>query len=116
MIYYDTHAHYNDEKYNGVVDETLKECFSVGVKKINVIGYNVDSSLKAIELSNMYNEIYSVIGIHPSDVGKCSVEEIERIYNENNNGKIVAIGEIGLDYYWVKDNKEEQKKLFIEHI
>ena len=116
MIYYDTHAHYNDEKYNGVVDETLKECFSVGVKKINVIGYNVDSSLKAIELSNMYNEIYSVIGIHPSDVGKCSVEEIERIYNENNNGKIVAIGEIGLDYYWVKDNKEEQKKLFIEQI
>ena len=61
----------------------------------------------------MYNEIYSVIGIHPSDVGKCSVKEIERIYNENNNGKIVAIGEIGLDYYWVKDNKEEQKKLFI---
>ncbi|MGN1012358.1 MAG: TatD family hydrolase [Clostridia bacterium] len=116
MIYYDTHAHYNDEKYNGVVDETLKECFSVGVKKINVIGYNVDSSLKAIELSNMYNEIYSVIGIHPSDVGKCSVEEIERIYNENNNGKIVAIGEIGLDYYWVKDNKEEQKKLFIDQI
>ena len=116
MIYYDTHAHYNDEKYNGVVDETLKECFSVGVKKINVIGYNVDSSLKAIELSNMYNEIYSVIGIHPSDVGKCSVEEIERIYNANNNGKIVAIGEIGLDYYWVKDNKEEQKKLFIEQI
>ncbi len=116
MRYYDTHAHYNDEKFNGIVDETLNECMSVGVKYINNIGYNIESSKLAIELSNKYKECYAVIGIHPSDVGKCSVDEVEDLYKNLNNGKIVAIGEIGLDYYWVKDNKEEQKKLFIEQI
>lgn len=116
MIYFDTHAHYNDEKFNGIVNETLNECFDAGVRKINVIGYNIESSLKSIELSNKYKEIYSVIGIHPSDVGKCKVEDIEEMYDKYNNGKIVAIGEIGLDYYWIKDNKEEQKELFISQI
>lgn len=116
MKYFDTHAHYNDEKFNGIVDETLQECFNAGVEKINIIGYNVDSSIKAIELSNEYDNLYAVIGIHPSDVDKCSVDEIEDIYRKYNNNKIVAIGEIGLDYYWVKDNKEKQKDLFIEQI
>ena len=116
MIYYDTHAHYNDEKFDDVVDETIKECLDIGVHYINNIGYNIESSKKAIELSKKYNECYAVIGIHPSDVGKCEVEDIEKLYKNLNNGKIVAIGEIGLDYYWVKDNKEEQKKLFISQI
>ena len=116
MIYYDTHAHYNDEKFDDVVDETIKECLDIGVHYINNIGYNIESSKKAIELSKKYNECYAVIGIHPSDVGKCEVEDIEMLYKNLNNGKIVAIGEIGLDYYWVKDNKEEQKKLFISQI
>lgn len=116
MKFFDTHAHYNDEKFNGIVDETLNECFDIGVEKINVVGYNVESSKSAIELSNKYSKLYAVIGIHPSDVEKCTVDEIEKIYNEYNNGKIVAIGEIGLDYYWVKDNKEKQKALFIEQI
>ena len=116
MIFYDTNAHYNDEKFDDVVDETIKECLDIGVHYINNIGYNIESSKKAIELSKKYNECYAVIGIHPSDVGKCEVEDIEKLYKNLNNGKIVAIGEIGLDYYWVKDNKEEQKKLFISQI
>jgi TatD DNase family protein len=116
MIYFDTHAHYNDSKFDGIVDKTIKDCIDVGVKKINNIGYNIESSKKAIELSNEYNEVYAVIGIHPSDVGLCTVDEVEELYNKYNNGKIVAIGEIGLDYYWVKDNKEEQKNLFIKQI
>ncbi len=116
MIIYDTHAHYNDEKFKDILEETLAENKKAGVIKINEIGYNLESSLKAIELSNKYDGHYAVIGIHPSDVEKCSADEIEDIYNKYNNGKIVAIGEIGLDYYWVKDNKEAQKELFIKQI
>ncbi len=116
MIIYDTHAHYNDEKFEGIVEQTLEENRKSGVVKVNNIGYNIESSIKAIELSNMFEDQYAVIGIHPSDVGKCTVKQIEELYNKKNNGKIVAIGEIGLDYYWVKDNKEEQKELFIEQI
>lgn len=116
MIIYDTHAHYNDEKFNEILEETLEDNKKAGVVKVNEIGYNVESSIKAIELSNKYEDHYAVIGIHPSDVEKCSANDIEEIYTKYNNGKIVAIGEIGLDYYWVKDNKEAQKKLFIEQI
>lgn len=112
MEYFDTHAHYNDEKFDGIVDDVLNRCKNIGVKYVINIGYNIESSIKAIELSNKYRNMYVAIGIHPSDVGKCSVEELEKIYNEYNNGKIVAIGEIGLDYSYTKENKKEQIDLF----
>lgn len=112
MEYFDTHAHYNDEKFDGIVDDVLNRCKNIGVKYVINIGYNIQSSIKAIELSNKYKNMYVAIGIHPSDVGKCSVEELEKIYNEYNNGKVVAIGEIGLDYSYTKENKKEQIDLF----
>ena len=112
MNYFDTHAHYNDEKFDGIVDDVLNRCKNIGVKYVINIGYNIESSIKAIELSNKYKNMYVAIGIHPSDVGKCSVEELEKIYNEYNNGKVVAIGEIGLDYSYTKENKKEQIDLF----
>ena len=112
MEYFDTHAHYNDEKFDGIVDDVLKRCKNIGVKYVINIGYNIQSSIKAIELSNKYKNMYVAIGIHPSDVGKCSVDELEKVYNEYNNGKIVAIGEIGLDYSYTKENKKEQIELF----
>ena len=112
MEYFDTHAHYNDEKFDGIVDDVLNRCKNIGVKYVINIGYNIESSIKAIELSNKYKNMYVAIGIHPSDVGKCSVEELEKIYNEYNNGKVVVIGEIGLDYSYTKENKKEQIDLF----
>ena len=112
MEYFDTHAHYNDEKFDGIVDDVLNRCKNIGVKYVINIGYNIESSIKAIELSNKYKNMYVAIGIHPSDVGKCTVEELEKIYNEYNNGKVVAIGEIGLDYSYTKENKKEQIDLF----
>ena len=116
MNYFDTHAHYNDEKFEGIVDDVLRRCKEIGVKYIINIGYNIESSIKAIELSNRYKNIYVAIGIHPSDVEKCSVEELEEVYRKYNNGKIVAIGEIGLDYSYTKENKNEQIELFKNQI
>ena len=116
MRYFDTHAHYNDEKFKDNLDEVISEYKNVGVDRVVNIGYNIESSKKAIDLSNAYSNTYVAIGIHPSDVDKSSVSELEELYNKYNNGKIVAIGEIGLDYYWVKDNKEAQKELFKEQI
>ena len=116
MNYFDTHAHYNDEKFEGIVDDVLRRCQEVGVKYIINIGYNIESSIKAIELSNRYKNIYVAIGIHPSDVDKCSVKELEEVYRKYNNGKIVAIGEIGLDYSYTKENKNEQIELFKNQI
>lgn len=118
MKYIETHAHYNDEVYKDNLDEVLQSCKESEVKYILNVGYNVESSKVSIELSKRYNEIYSIIGIHPHDVLE-KPNEILKLYNscsENQKNKIVAIGEIGLDYAFVKDNKEEQKKIFIEQI
>lgn len=78
------------------------------------------SSIDSINLSNKYDYIYAAIGIHPHDVDKYSANDIEKLYfdaqDKNLLNRIVAIGEIGLDYAFVKDNKESQKALFIEQI
>lgn len=116
MKFFDTHAHYNDEVYNDNLEETLNKCISTGVDKIINVGYNTESSKKAIELSKTYDYMYSVIGIHPHDVFKDNVANIYDLYEKNKDKKIVAIGEIGLDYAFVSDNKEQQKELFIEQI
>ncbi len=116
MRYIDTHAHYNDEAYENILDETLNNCISKNVDYIVNVGYDVPSSKKAIELSDKYDYIYSAIGIHPHDVDNYKPEQILELYEKMNNDKIVAIGEIGLDYAFVKDNKQKQKKLFIDQI
>lgn len=117
MRYIDTHAHYNDEVYNNNLDETLKKCRQAGVDYIVNIGYNKESSDKSLELANKYDYIYTTIGIHPHDVGKDKAIDIYDIYQANSdNEKIVGIGEIGLDYAFVSDNKLQQADLFIEQI
>lgn len=116
MKYIDTHAHFNDEKFDNILEEKLEECKNAGVDYIVNIGYNKISSIKAINLSNKYDYMYSVIGVHPHDVKSDKATDIYDVYQKYNNGKILGIGEIGLDYAFVKDNKEEQAKLFIEQI
>lgn len=116
MRFFDTHAHYNDEKFDNILEETLQKCKEAGVEYIVNIGYNKLSSKKAIELSNNYGYMYSAIGIHPHDVKNDNVKDVYDIYQKYNNDKIVAIGEIGLDYAFVKDNKKEQENLFVSQI
>ena len=116
MKYFETHAHYNDEKFNNILEETLEECEKAGVQYIINIGYNKESSIKAVELANQKENVYAVIGAHPSDVDSCNADNIEEVYNEYNNSKVLAIGEIGLDYAFVKDNKQEQIELFRSQI
>ena len=123
MELFDSHSHYNDEKFDIDRDEIIKETLASGVSNFTVVGYNIDSSKKAIEIAKQYENIYAIVGISPNDLDQINneneinnaIEDIEKIYVDNKE-KIVAIGEIGLDYYWNKDNKEIQKKMFIEQI
>lgn len=116
MKYFDTHAHYNDEVYVNNVDEILNECRKSGVDRIVNVGYNKKSSIDSIILSEKYDYIHAAIGVHPHDVNNDTAQDIFDVYNKNKDKRIVAIGEIGLDYAYVKDNKEAQIKLFIEQI
>ena len=115
MELFDSHSHYNDEKFEFDRDEILKSVYEAGVKKIIVAGYDIESSKKAIALSEKYDYIYAICGISPNDIPETEKEleeQVKIIKNIANNKKVVAIGEIGLDYYWNKENKELQKTAF----
>lgn len=107
----DTHAHYDDKRFEDSYDEFFKTLKTNGVLKIINCGCDIESSKKCIELSNKYDICYTAVGYHPGNLkGDIDLKKIEElIFNE----KVVAIGEIGLDYYWRQDNKEEQKEVFI---
>lgn len=79
-------------------------------------GYNIEKSEYAIKLSKQNDYIYSAVGISPNDIEDYTKQNLEKIEQMAKYDKVVAIGEIGLDYYWNKDNKEKQKELFIKQI
>ena len=119
MEFFDSHSHYNDKVYEEDIKEVLHAIYEGGVTKTVTIGYNIEKSQKAIELANQYDFLYATVGIHPSDIEKDEkgiLEQVEELRKLSLNKKIVAIGEIGLDYYWHKENKELQKFAFIKQI
>ena len=123
MQLFDTHAHYNDEKFDQDRDDVINAIYASGVTKLVNVGYSLESSIKAIEIASKYSWMYVICGISPNDIPE-NYEEIDEqitslervILNENKTPKIVAIGEIGLDYYWNKENKELQKYAFLKQI
>lgn len=120
MELFDTHSHYNDEKFDLDIDEIIEETYNSGVTKFICAGYSIESSLKAVEISKKKEYIYSIIGISPNDVPdnldniENDIKKLKEIFK--NNKKIVGIGEIGLDYYWKTENKQIQKEYFIKQI
>ena len=116
MKYFETHAHYTDEIFDKNREEILRQCKETGIEYMVDVGYNLESSQKSICLTNQYDNMFSAIGVHPHDVKTNTAQDIYDLYITNKDQKIVAIGEIGLDYYFVSDNKKEQATLFIEQI
>lgn len=122
MEFFDSHSHYNDEKFDEDREEIIKDTYESGITKFVCAGYNIESSLFSLELSKKYDFIYSICGISPNDIPQSEEElwkdiaKITEIVKENKSKKLVAIGEIGLDYYWNKENKELQKEAFEKQI
>ena len=122
MKFFDNHAHLDDEKFNEDREELIQKIKQEGIETFISAGYSLESSKKAIELSKKYEFIYTTCGISPNDIPQTEeelwkiLEEIKKVAKENS--KVRAIGEVGLDYYWEKDQKrrELQKKAFTEQI
>lgn len=120
MGLFDSHSHLNDEKFDEDREKTIDEIVKSGVTNFITAGYSVESSKKAIEIAKKYDFIYTTAGVSPNDIPQNedelwkSLDEIE--YIAKNNSKVLAIGEIGLDYYWNTENKELQKLAFVEQI
>lgn len=112
----DTHVHLNSDKLLVDLDNVIKEAISNNVRRLIVIGYDKASSQKAIEIANMYHEVYAAIGIHPSEVHLSSEEDLVWLENSLKEDKVVAIGEVGLDYYWDKTYKDKQIFFFKKQI
>jgi len=114
-MYFDTHVHLNSEQYENV-EKIIEDALKNNVRKMIVIGYDLETSIKAINIANQYDFIYASVGIHPSEIKKMDTRDLESLEKLLSENKVVAIGEIGLDYHWDKDNKEDQKRIFVEQI
>lgn len=110
---FDTHAHLNMSKYNNKLDKIYENARNNNVKEILVVGMDLKTSIRAIEIANTYPNTYASVGIHPAYVNESNHLELDYLYN---NDKVVALGEIGLDFYWTSDNKELQLKVFEEQL
>lgn len=120
MELFDSHSHLDDEKFDVDREQVISEIVQSGITKFISAGYSLEGSIRAVELSKKYEFIYATCGISPNDIPQTE-EELWKIIEKIkdlvlNNKKIVAIGEIGLDYYWNKENRKLQQVAFIEQI
>jgi len=110
-MFTDTHCHIFKEYYENI-NEILEAAKNVGINRIINNGCDTKSNYEVINLCNKYENVYGAIGIHPENVESYSNDDLKYIEENLNNQKIIAIGEIGLDYHYTKDNKEKQIELF----
>lgn len=109
---FDTHVHYDDEAFDQDREAVLQKIREDGVGMIADIGADIASSKKAMELSERYDFIYAVVGVHPSEVEPMQPSDIAWLREMAKKPKVVAIGEIGLDYHYEEPERELQKKWF----
>lgn len=115
---FDTHCHLNSEELYKRLDEVISSSKEAGVERFLVVGWNKESSFLAVKLAEKYDFIYASIGFHPCDIFDLSEEDFNDTLALFCHPKVVAIGEIGLDYYWEKDSERraKQKEYFIRQI
>jgi len=114
----DSHCHINDSLYKENPAEYVKNAEKAGVFEFLVVGFDIPSSIDAVNISKRFKGCFSAVGVHPSDVKKIELKDLKQIEEIAKEEKVIAIGEIGLDYYWDKEEsvKENQKKFFVEQI
>lgn len=112
----DTHAHYDDEAFDADRFELLDGLFRTEVDRIVNIGCTLESSKTSIQLAERYREMYAAVGIHPDDTDSLPADYLDRLREMCRNPKVVAVGEIGLDFHREGHNKEAQRRCFREQI
>lgn len=103
MLLYDTHAHLNDEAFQEDSEATLQRALDAGVQKLNIVGCDPASSEQAVAMALAYSGVYAVVGVHPSDADQYDRAFEEQLRRWAALDKVVAIGEIGLDYHYEDD-------------
>ncbi len=111
---FDSHAHYDDDRFNGDRDEVLKSLKDYNVGNILNIGSSMETSRFSVDLSEKYDFVYASVGVHPSETGELTDADMEELKELTEHKKVKAIGEVGLDYHYLPDDVEPevQKKWF----
>lgn len=114
----DTHCHINDELYLNNPKDYIDEAMLAKVDKFLVVGYDLKSSKEAVKIAEKFENVYAAVGIHPSEVKKMKENDLYEIELLLSNNRVIAVGEIGLDFYWDKDEevKKQQEEFFIKQI
>ena len=113
---FDTHAHYDDRAFDEDREELLASLPEQGIARVVNVGSSLDACKRTIDLMNRYDYIYGAIGVHPCDSGELTEEDILWLKEQCQHEKCVAVGEIGLDYYWDEPEREIQKKWFVRQL
>ncbi len=115
-MYFNTHTHLNSDELYEKREELIQHALSHQVTNIVVAGYDLKSSQRAVKIANEYPFVYATVGISPNDCLHTKDDELEEIEVLLQNPRVVALGEIGLDYYWDDVPRNKQKEVFIKQI
>ncbi|WP_409296402.1 TatD family hydrolase [Peribacillus sp. SCS-26] len=113
---FDTHVHLNAEQFSDDLEQVIENAKAAGVSRMVVVGFDRPTIIRALELAEQYPFIYAAVGWHPVDAIDMTDEDLTWIEELAGNPKVVAIGEMGLDYYWDKSPKDIQKEVFRKQI
>ncbi|MCI8320391.1 MAG: TatD family hydrolase [Dorea sp.] len=113
---FDTHAHYDDEQFDTDRDELLNTMAENGVGTIVNVSAAYESCERVVRMAQRYPFMYAAVGVHPDEVGSLDDEKFDGMKELFKNDKVVAVGEIGLDYYWDNESHKLQKEWFIRQL
>lgn len=111
-MYIDTHAHLNDERLLPLVQQIAADMDKDQLSHVINVGWDLNSSKKAIEIAEKNESMFAIIGIHPHDSSKTEQNDYKLLYDFSKNKKVVGYGEIGLDFFHNLSPKEIQEKVF----
>lgn len=109
---FETHAHYDDAKFDEDREELLEKVHNSGVNPIINVGASINSTKQTLELAKNHDYIYAAVGVHPSDIADLNEETFAWLKEQTKYEKTIAIGEIGLDYYWDKEVEVQEKQRY----
>ena len=109
---FETHAHYDDERFSGDCEEVLTDLPDKGISPVINVGASIETTKKTLALAQAYDFIYAAVGVHPSDIGDLNEDTFAWLKEQTKQAKTVAVGEIGLDYYWDKEPEIQERQRY----
>ena len=113
---FDTHAHYDDEAFDQDREELIESLPAAGIETVVNVGASLESTKTTLALAERYSYFYGAAGVHPNETGELTEADMEWLKEICGRPKVVAVGEIGLDYHWDEPERDVQKKWFARQL